>query len=413
MVGHAPADVIYSNLQNIPIPSTFDGVFVDVDGGLAPSPATFNGWDINPFIGGKYLANSAAFQPARDGVDGIDTILKFNTGDTISSGLNFATGRGGSLDHLGNAAGQFTPNKEGYLGFRLNDNYGWMRVVLGGATPVIKDWAYDTSGSSGSIVAGNVQQNAADQPVTLNSAYGSFTLGSQITGSNSVLKTGANSATLTGTNDYSGTTTVSEGGLLVNGSITGTGTVSVASGATLGGTGGIAGAVTINDGILSPGTSIQSLSSGALTFNGGTFEYEMNSSAVPSLAADFQRIDGRAQDTNLVLNGTVYLTLTDLASSPDAFAAGTTLTLINYAGKWNGGFFTYGTNTLENHEVFTAGRNTWQINYGATTGGMNFASEYNFSGSFVTLTAIPEPGSLLAIGCLVGSGAFLRARRRH
>ena len=27
--------------------------------------------------------------------------------------------------------------------------------------------------------------------------------------------------------------------------------------------------------------------------------------------------------------------------------------------------------------------------------------------------AIPEPGSLLALGCLVGSGAFLRTRRRH
>ena len=29
-----------------------------------------------------------------------------------------------------------------------------------------------------------------------------------------------------------------------------------------------------------------------------------------------------------------------------------------------------------------------------------------------TLSAIPEPGSLIALGCLVGSGAFLRTRRR-
>jgi len=28
-------------------------------------------------------------------------------------------------------------------------------------------------------------------------------------------------------------------------------------------------------------------------------------------------------------------------------------------------------------------------------------------------TPVPEPGSLLALGCLVGSGAFLRTRRRH
>ena len=31
----------------------------------------------------------------------------------------------------------------------------------------------------------------------------------------------------------------------------------------------------------------------------------------------------------------------------------------------------------------------------------------------LALTAIPEPGSLVALGCLVGSGAFLRRRRRR
>lgn len=413
MVTHAQADVIYSNLKNIPIPGTFDGVFVDVDGGNVPSTATFDGWDINPFIGGKYLANSAAFQPARDGTngDGMDTVLKFSAGNTIGSSLDFATGRGGSLDHLGNAAGQFAPNTEGYLGFKLNNNYGWMRVVLGGATPVIKDRAYETSGAA--IVVGGIQQNAADQPVTLNSASGSFTLGSQIGGSNKVVKTGSNTATLTGTNNYSGTTTVSEGTLLVIGAITGTGAVTVASGATLGGSGSIAGRVTLNGGILSPGASIESFSTGALTLDGGTFKYEMNSRAVPSLAADFQKVIGNSQDTNLFLYGTVQLTLTDLASSPVAFAGGTTLSLINYAGNWNGEYFAYGANTLENHEVFTAGLNTWQITYGAKSGGLNFANEYNLAGSFINLTVIPEPASLLALGCLVGSGAFLRSRRRH
>ena len=48
----------------------------------------------------------------------------------------------------------------------------------------------------------------------------------------------------------------------------------------------------------------------------------------------------------------------------------------------------------------------------AITGGLNFASEYGSGGQFVTLTAIPEPGSWLALGCLVGSGILLRSRRR-
>jgi hypothetical protein len=88
------------------------------------------------------------------------------------------------------------------------------------------------------------------------------------------------------------------------------------------------------------------------------------------------------------------------------------VSLIQYAGSWNGGFFTYGTNELADGETFTAGLNTWQIHYDAITGGLNFAGEYGGGGQFVMLTAIPEPGSWLAVGCLVGSGALLRIRRR-
>lgn len=36
-----------------------------------------------------------------------------------------------------------------------------------------------------------------------------------------------------------------------------------------------------------------------------------------------------------------------------------------------------------------------------------------FLGETGDLTAVPEPGSLVALGCLVGSGAFLRSRRRN
>ena len=35
-----------------------------------------------------------------------------------------------------------------------------------------------------------------------------------------------------------------------------------------------------------------------------------------------------------------------------------------------------------------------------------------FFGEVDVLTAVPEPGSLLALGCLIGSGALLRSRRR-
>ena len=418
LAGHATAEVIYSSLQNIAIPSTFDGVFVDVDGSHAPSSSSFSGWDINPFMGGKYLANSAAFQPARVGTDGMATVLNFGAGITIGSGLNFATGSGGSLDHLGNASGQFAASQDGYLAFKIGSNYGWMRVVFTNDTSgaVIKDWAYDTSGAP--IVTGNVLQSAPTggaQTVTLTSASGSFTLGSRITdtggNANSVVKTGNGTAVLTGTNSYSGVTTVAGGTLLVNGSLTGAGTVTVGPAGTLGGTGGIAAAVMVN-GILAPGTPGGSLSTGALALNNGsTFAYQMQSDN--PVAADFLSVAGDPLATNLSLSGTVHLTLTDLAGAPVTYAEGTTLALIHYAGMWNGGFFTYGDNTLENHETFSDGRTLWQINYTASSGGLNVASGYApAAGGFITLTAIPEPGNLAALGGVVAAGALLRVRRR-
>ena len=163
----------------------------------------------------------------------------------------------------------------------------------------------------------------------------------------------------------------------------------------------------IVNGVLSPGASIESLATGTLTFNGGSsFVYEMNSGAAAAVAADLQQVFG-----DLALSGTVTLTLTDLASAPSPFALGTTLSLINYAGTWNGGFFTYDGSSLPNNTTFAAGLNLWRINYDAISGGLNFASEYT-AGHFVTLTAVPEPASWLALGCLLGSGALLRRRSR-
>jgi len=405
--GHGSADVIYSGFQDITIPTTYAGNYIDVDG-MTSSASAFTGWDFNPFMGGVYLYNNASFQPARDSTGGMDTVLNFAAGSTITTGLNFATGSGGSLDHLGT---QFTAGggvADEYLGFKLGGNYGWMRVVFtnNSAGAVIKDWAYDNSGGGGSIVTGNVLSDGST--VTLDSTHGSYTLSalSPIGGSNNIAKEGAGTVVLAGTNTYSGTTMVNEGRLLVSGSLTGSGTVSVAPGATLGGIGSIAGPVIVN-GILAPGASIESLSSGALTLNSGsTFVYEMDSSAGSSVAADLQKVFG-----NLALNGTVTLDLTNLAEPAGEFAAGTTLSLINYAGTWNGGFFTYDTQVLTNGATFTAGFNTWQINYDAISGGLNFASEYT-SGHFITLTAVPEPGSWLALGCLLGSGTFLRRCQR-
>ncbi len=193
------------------------------------------------------------------------------------------------------------------------------------------------------------------------------------------------------------------------GSGLGIGSVTVGGTGTLGGNGSFTGALAVNSGgTLAPGASIGSLGSGALTFGtGSTFAAELDSEATLLLGADLMKVSG-----DLNLSGTVTLALSDLASSPVAFALDTKFSLINYAGTWNTGLFTVGGNAVANNGQFTAGLNTWQIEYNATTGGSNFAGEQT-AGKFVNIVAVvPEPGTiaLAAVAAAAGLAAGLRRR---
>lgn len=93
-------------------------------------------------------------------------------------------------------------------------------------------------------------------------------------GTTNIEKSGKGSWRLTGANIYKGTTKVNEGTLIVNGTNSGTGKVTVSSGATLKGKGTIAGAVTANSGatIQAGDTLINAESlklTGGLTVNSG------------------------------------------------------------------------------------------------------------------------------------------------
>jgi fibronectin-binding autotransporter adhesin len=84
--------------------------------------------------------------------------------------------------------------------------------------------------------------------LTINPSSGSTTFSGSIGGPISLVKSGIATQVLAGASTYTGGTAVSNGTLLVNGSITGA--VSVASGATLGGTGAITGNVMFATGAL-------------------------------------------------------------------------------------------------------------------------------------------------------------------
>lgn len=90
-----------------------------------------------------------------------------------------------------------------------------------------------------------------------------------MSGVGKLTKTGAGTLVLSGSNTYAGGTDVTQGGLLVNGSIAGGATI--AAGAELGGSGTILGDVTVaSSGTLSPGNSPGVLTVGSLSLSEGS-----------------------------------------------------------------------------------------------------------------------------------------------
>jgi len=119
-----------------------------------------------------------------------------------------------------------------------------------------------------------------------------------------VVKTGTGTQTLAGTGStYTGTTMVNGGTLLINGTKTGAGAVTVATTATLGGTGNITGAVTVQSG----GTLAPGASAGTISFpTGVNLEAGSTYAAEIAGAASFDRI---VTSGTLTINGTVKVTL--------------------------------------------------------------------------------------------------------
>lgn len=71
----ASADVIYSNLQDLAIPTTFDGIYLDVETGANDTTGTVD-WDLNLIFGGVGVFNSIDFQPVRETDAGNGTSLQ-------------------------------------------------------------------------------------------------------------------------------------------------------------------------------------------------------------------------------------------------------------------------------------------------------------------------------------------------
>lgn len=242
-----PADIVFSGDKNIAIPSNFDGVHINIVNGLAGS-SNLADWDLNPFFGGLFVANSPRFQPVRAGEGQEDAIIRLAGATFVGGALTYSSDWGGSGaegggGHLGVGTLQFAEGQSGYLGFKIvlenaASSYGWMRVTLSenGSNGVIHSWAYEDSG--GSILTGATgeanQRVVTDiqAPINASNAEDSIILaaGGEITfddgaqqgefsgsieGGGVIKIAGAGGLRLSGTNSFSGTASVIEGSKVI------------------------------------------------------------------------------------------------------------------------------------------------------------------------------------------------------
>ncbi len=221
------------------------------------------------------------------------------------------------------------------------------------------------------------------------------TFSGNITGPIDLTKTGSGTLELSGNNTYNGSTFITGGKLLINGTMTNTGLVVVNAG-TLGGSGSInpaANVFVVGGAEVSPGNSIGTLSAGPVSFlDTSIFSIEIGVSTADQLV-----VAGAGS-----ISGTVNLNLTLLGDPTDD----TYFTLIDgtspFDGYAGGGRFSYSGNSLDEGETFIV-----------TTGPISQEFSISYAadaGKDVVVHATPEPGSAALL--LLGGVAFLRRRRR-
>ena len=136
-VGTANATVVYSDVINLPIPATIDGVYMNVQTGAWSSTTTTPaGWDVNPYgtsttavslfaaTGTGYMRNPGTTATAA---------TRLEAGTVVGASAFFY---GNSSATIGSGIGQWSANSSGYFGFKFTaadtaTHYGWMQLSIG------------------------------------------------------------------------------------------------------------------------------------------------------------------------------------------------------------------------------------------------------------------------------------------
>jgi autotransporter-associated beta strand protein len=213
-----------------------------------------------------------------------------------------------------------------------------------------------------------------------------------ITGNGGLTKSGNGALTLSGANDYSGSTSVTAGTLIVGDGTSGS---AADSAFTVSGSGSIAGSGTIGaltvstGGTVAPGNSPGTLSTSDFFLDGGTLLAELNGTSAGSQYDQIQ-VTGTVS-----LDGLLSLSLGYIPAENDIF-----FLILNNGIDAVTGTFT----GLADNSIFSQDGSSFQISYQAdsTTNSLT-------GGNDVALIAIPEPSAALLGG--LSLLALLRRRR--
>lgn len=267
---------------------------------------------------------------------------------TTSTNVSLVGVQGGSLV-AGNArlaeltavADATTVGAGGTLDFQDNLSTGGIKALFGAGT-------VNTGTNSATTLAVNSGNFSGD-----------------IAGWGALVKQSSGTLTLSGQNAFTGGTTVNEGTLVVDGSLSfGLGNVTVNTGGTLGGS-GLVGGITLAGGTLSPGSSPGTLNAESLFWGEGTLRFELGPTpatsdrliltsqlvglALPSGPYTFDFIDaGWSTNTTYDL---ITFDMTDIAIGDFDFSNG---------GGFDGNF-SYNGNTLQFNVTTVPEPSTWAL----------------------------------------------------
>ena len=251
-----------------------------------------------------------------------------------------------------------------------------------------------------------------------------------VSGSGSIAKTAAGALEIASTSNYTGSTAISAGSLVVNGSLTGTSGVAVGGGTRLAGSGTIAAALS-GAGLVSPGNSPGILTAAQVNPTGGLdHAFEFTATGSPDYAAPTTSINDVLRLTEATTPFTtslsagnvidVYFDVAALAAG-DTFRGGFYTDLAgDFSSSINGATYAYwvkgngsGTTRIFNGQGYyslTGFDPTLSVTLSTVAEAANFGGG-TINGHVTQFAVVPEPGTL-ALGGVAAIGVLILARRR-